>query len=490
MKCKFCNADMEDGVTRCPVCGKDNLPEDTQQGAEPVEEITAPEQAADGSAASWPAEKTADKKKPKVWKIVLAVLGCVVLLGVLAGAVLYGLGVDLRPKANDIFYKDSYFVSDKKAKKAADTVVATVGDMKLTNSELQVYYQMSIANFANYYGGYTSMLGVDLSKPLDTQVQDKESGLTWQQYFLKSSVETWQRYATIRMFAKEDGFQADDKTNEMLANLKSDLEKTAQEAGLASIGELTAKEMGASATEEGYFNYLSGYYESLAYYDKVYADMTPSEEEIQAHFTQNEDKFAESGVTKDSGTYVDVRHILLAPEGGSKGEDGRFTYSDEEWAVCEKKAQELLDQWLAGEATEDSFAELAGIHSIDGSKTRGGLYTQVTKGQMVKPFEDWCFDESRKPGDYGIVKTEYGYHLMYFVNSEDIWHYTAMSDYMTENTNKMLDEGMKQWPLQANYKKMVLSRLETEESAKPTEGTSSTETAPSETDAVQESTQP
>ena len=34
---------------------------------------------------------------------------------------------------------------------------------------------------------------------------------------------------------------------------------------------------------------------------------------------------------------------------------------------------------------------------------------------MVAAFNDWCFNESRQPGDTEIVETTYGYHVMYFV---------------------------------------------------------------------------
>ena len=34
---------------------------------------------------------------------------------------------------------------------------------------------------------------------------------------------------------------------------------------------------------------------------------------------------------------------------------------------------------------------------------------------MVPTFNDWCFDAGRKPGDSGIVETDFGYHIMYFV---------------------------------------------------------------------------
>ena len=118
---------------------------------------------------------------------------------------------------------------------------------------------------------------------------------------------------------------------------------------------------------------------------------------------------------------VDVRHILIQPETGTiaKGEDG---YDDEQAklkADAKAKAEDLLAQWKAGDATEDSFAELAKKNSSDsGSSANGGLYKQVYQGQMVGTFNDWCFDSSRKSGDTGVVETDYGYHVMYFVGTD------------------------------------------------------------------------
>ena len=74
--------------------------------------------------------------------------------------------------------------------------------------------------------------------------------------------------------------------------------------------------------------------------------------------------------------------------------------------------------------TEENFIELVEQYSEDpGSNTNGGLYEGVYKGQMVEEFNDFCFDESRKPGDTGIVYGESssyaGYHVMYFVGEGD-----------------------------------------------------------------------
>ena len=116
-----------------------------------------------------------------------------------------------------------------------------------------------------------------------------------------------------------------------------------------------------------------------------------------------------------------VRHILVTPEGGTTDANGATVYSDEEKAAAKAEAEKILADWQAGEATEDSFGALAMEISDDtGSTEVGGLYEDIYPGQMVSAFEDWCFDASRATGDTGIVETEYGFHIMYFVGSSEM----------------------------------------------------------------------
>lgn len=134
-------------------------------------------------------------------------------------------------------------------------------------------------------------------------------------------------------------------------------------------------------------------------------------------------------------TTVDIRHILIMPEGGTKSDDGRTTvYSDEEWEACRKKAQEIYDEYLNGAKTEEFFAELAKKYSQDGNAKDGGIYTDVRKDSMSENFDEWIFDESRKEGDTGLVQTPYGYHVMYFVHRDD-----AMNDWLFDTKHKAGD---------------------------------------------------
>ena len=136
------------------------------------------------------------------------------------------------------------------------------------------------------------------------------------------------------------------------------------------------------------------------------------------------------GSTDNEFPMVNVRHILVKPAHPTdEAEDAHTddeTYSAEEWAAAKAAAEEIYAEWKSGEATEDSFAALSNEKSDDGDGTTGGLYQNVTPGQMVQAFNDWCFDSSRKSGDTGIVETQYGYHVMYFVGTSDITYRTSL----------------------------------------------------------------
>ena len=122
-------------------------------------------------------------------------------------------------------------------------------------------------------------------------------------------------------------------------------------------------------------------------------------------------------------TVKNVRHILIKPEAvNSDDYDSDEAYNEAVSVANEAaraEAQDIYDEWLAGDKTEESFAALADMHSDDSSE--GGLIENIYKGQTVEDFEDWCFDAHRKSGDNGIIESSYGYHIMYFVSEGDIY---------------------------------------------------------------------
>lgn len=136
---------------------------------------------------------------------------------------------------------------------------------------------------------------------------------------------------------------------------------------------------------------------------------------------------------------VDVRHILIQPATGTKseGDDGYDAEQAQLKADAKKKAEDLLNTWKSGAATEDSFSELAKENSADtGSASDGGLISQVSKSSsLVDSFKNWCL-EDHKPGDTGIVESDYGYHIMYFVGTDlPYWQVEVTNALQTKDFN-------------------------------------------------------
>ncbi len=128
----------------------------------------------------------------------------------------------------------------------------------------------------------------------------------------------------------------------------------------------------------------------------------------------------------DTSKTADIRHMLI-PAAASGVEP-----SQEEYDEAEKKAEEILDGWKKGEATEEAFAELAMANSADSSSaSNGGLMTSVSRSSgFIPEFTDWALDPARKSGDTGLVKntgsTTKGWHVMYYVaDNAPVWEQSA-----------------------------------------------------------------
>lgn len=113
---------------------------------------------------------------------------------------------------------------------------------------------------------------------------------------------------------------------------------------------------------------------------EVLADITVTEEEMQANYEANEKAYAK-------GETVSAKHILVDSE---------------------EKCNEVLALITSGEKT---FEDAAKEYSSCPSGQRGGDLGEFGKGQMVKEFEDAAF--AAEIGQVvGPVQTQFGCHLI------------------------------------------------------------------------------
>ena len=453
-KCKFCQAELPEGTTLCPECGKDN----------------------------------AARAKMTPGKIALIVAAVVVLVGLMAAVVFAGMDrsevtilnetepsqteaatIPADGNPGDETAKGTYTASDADVIAAKDTVVAKVGDYTLTNGQLQMFYWTEVRNFLGSYGAYASYLGLDTTKPLDEQTCPMaENGCTWQQFFLASALNTWRNYQATAAEAELTGYEMDPELQAQLDTAAENLEASAEIYGYANAAELLASDVGRGADLDDYCHFLNLYYTGSMYFSDTCEKLAPTDEEVEAYFTENEEAYASSGLTRDNKS-VDVRHVLIMPEGATSENIRTETFDEAAWEASRQKAEALLEQWEKGDKSEDTFAAMAMEHSQDGSASSGGLYTGVTEGQMVQAFNDWCFDDIRQPGDYGLVKTEFGYHLMFFVDSTPIYKESAKSDLINAQANQILNDILAKYPVEAEFDKILLGYVELDSGETETE---------------------
>lgn len=438
MKCRHCGMELEQDEKRCPNCQM------------PVGKISA-------------------------WQVVLLSLLGVVVTFALTVVIMKDQGVSLgkldpatwftkedktsdqttEPATEDSLYRydlnrESYSVSDGDAA-LAEKVVAKVGDIELTNADLQAYYWYSVYNFVTqydsylyYYGMDLTSIGLDVTQPLDQQSY-MDGSMTWQRFFLEAALTDWHKYAAISEKAKQDGYEMSQEMSQNLEDMLAKAQDAWQTEGYTSLEDMVTTELGPLSSYAGYVNYVTTYHYAMDYFETQYAALEPTDAEIEAYFTEHA---SELDFTKDSKSH-NVRHILIEPQGGTTDEVGNVYHTEEEWETCRAEAQAILDSWQSTDGTEEGFALIAKNQSADtGSSTNGGMYEELTEEtNFVTEFKEWYLDESRQAGDTGLVKSDYGYHIMYYSGSQSIWQEKCKALAWQVKSDEFVKACMELWPL-------------------------------------------
>ena len=139
-----------------------------------------------------------------------------------------------------------------------------------------------------------------------------------------------------------------------------------------------------SSEEEEQINRLKRYIIIRKYITEKLKEKPVTEEEMKDYYEKNKKEFVIPEKRK-------VSHIIVSDE---------------------NKAKELLKKIKEGA----DFSQIAKENNIDGSKNKGGDLGWISKGYMIKEFEEVAF--SLKKGEIsGVIKTKFGYHI---IKVEDI----------------------------------------------------------------------
>lgn len=334
---------------------------------------------------------------------------------------------------------------ENKTERPTDPNAAAVtgNGQTLASAAINYYFVDSVRKIYNQYKSYfgadapmyiSAYLGIDVNQPLSSQTHDT-AGRTWSEYLLDEALYTMQANLALCEKARAEGFQLPEATGAAIENNLQNIKDYAALFGYSSPDPYLAAIYGAGATEENYRNHLYTLALASAYYDAYYKNLTFTEAEIRQH---GQDNFADCS---DTQYVANVRHLLVEFEGGTVDSAGGTVYTDADKAATKVEAERLLQLWKDGAATEESFAALVKEHTDDlGSGDTGGLFENIHPESLyVEAFLQWSIDPAHKVGDVGIVETEYGYHIMYFVGFGKLTH----RDYLA--TEALRKETAEEW---------------------------------------------
>ncbi|MBP3654857.1 MAG: peptidylprolyl isomerase [Oscillospiraceae bacterium] len=359
-----------------------------------------------------------------------------------------------------------------------DQIVAEIGDMALTNAQLQVYYCAQIASHQR-----KDMMQPDLRLPLSWQKCPLDENVdSWEQYFLNQALDTWhaaqaltlqgddqgllldERYApseklheqyltdkpaTAYLYGYSDGYQLNTLHREYIEQLPDLFDTLAEELDYYDGEELARMEFGT--TEEalcqaaGLFNQGYSYYTALGYL------IESDESQMNVEPGQHEEPC------------VSFRQVLLIPEkpfnAAETGvpyqiaEDGTVSCAESGWTKCEKKARTLLKSWEEYFlCTEGTFGQLAYTESEDAaSQPNGGYYGDVVRGQVPASLEEWLFDPQREVGDTTVIRSDYGVHILYFSNGTTVEQKARIDEATMEKLLELIETAKAQYPMEVDY---------------------------------------
>jgi len=390
---------------------------------------------------------------------------------------------------------------------ALNETYVVVGGEEISKMEYDYNFYVTRNNYINQYNQYLSVLGLDTTADLSTQMYSET--MTWKDFFDQQTVASMARAKALEAEAKNAGFTYDAE-----AEFK-EFEETVKQVSAdenVSVKNYMQQMYGPYATMARIKEFAKEGFYVNAYYMQKIEENEPSEEEIQAYYDANSKDFdyvdyriitvetevAEGETATEEDIEAAMANAKIAAEDAQEivGTEGELkvgmafdsiSTSINDWLFDDERkegdttvientttnqfyvlyfvdryldnmpsadlrmimttaeqGQGILDEWAAGDATEESFAALADRYNAGtGNSSEGGYYQGVSRSGAPDEVVEWLFAEGRAEGDTACITSESTgstYVLYYKGENLPTWKLDARAGALTEKLTAYLDE--------------------------------------------------
>lgn len=281
-------------------------------------------------------------------------------------------------------------IATKNDKELNETIVATFGDVKVTQADYNFIYKLLYDNMAQYGAYY----GEDW---INTEI---EEGKSIGDYIKENTINQLKQLSAAFILAEENGIKVDSDIKDAVKTQKEQIIEGNYQGEENYIKFLEQ----SRTTDKAIDTYLQMY----EVYNRLFEKMTSVGGKAYI-----EDKDIEKDFLEEYSDKWRVQHILISTQ-EQTDEEGNTTP-----ARSDEEAQKLVKEIIAKLDKGEDFDSLIEEYNEDPGMSKGNYYVFGT-GEMVPEFEE--ASANLKVGEYTKegVKTDYGYHIIkkYEINTD------------------------------------------------------------------------
>lgn len=304
---------------------------------------------------------------------------------------------------------------------------AVINGQEFSSEDMNYYYQTAVNQAYSLYCQY-AMFGMsmpfDLSQPLSEQIQDEESGKTWQQYFQDTALENLKQVTTLCDAANAEGYTLSADGQALIDQTLKSIDNSAAQNGM---NRSTFLARAYAMSEKAFIRNLTNYSLASDYQDHYVSGLSYDDAALQEYYQEN----AASLDSYDFRSfYIDGSAANPTDEDGNPitDEEGNtVTATDEEkqaaMDAAKAKADEAVASIQAADDAEQALIDLAPDYVSESSKDSYtndpdySLSSGTIGGTLASyAYGEWLQDDSRKAGDVTAVASTSGYYVVLFLN--------------------------------------------------------------------------
>ena len=220
------------------------------------------------------------------------------------------------------------------------TTALVVGDHKVSAVELNYFYIDAIQDMVSQYGNYISLTGLKTNSPLSEQIYDKEAGTSWADTFLDQAIESAKNTYALYDAAIAAGHTLSDEEKKSMDTLYSNMDVYAEYYGYSNANQYLSSVYGDGANSKTYKAYYEVVVMASSYY-AAYAEQLKESYDDPALREFEKDEPYKYNSYSYAYFYMNLDKFKM---GGTKGTDGKVTYSDEEIKAAEEYLTRVAEE--------------------------------------------------------------------------------------------------------------------------------------------------